>query len=106
VFVLGFVLEYVEIIFIVVPIACPPLFMAGVDPVWLAVLLSLNLQMSFLTPPFGYALFYLRSVADRRLPTRDIYHAVIPFIVIQLIALMLVAAFPAIATWLPAALYR
>jgi len=106
VFVLGFVLEYVEIIFIVVPIACPPLFMAGVDPVWLAVLLSLNLQMSFLTPPFGYALFYLRSVADRRLPTRDIYHAVIPFIVIQLIALILVAAFPAIATWLPDALYR
>jgi len=106
VFVLGFVLEYVEIIFIVVPIACPPLFMAGVDPVWLAVLISLNLQMSFLTPPFGYALFYLRSVADRRLPTRDIYHAVIPFILIQLIALGLVAAFPAIATWLPAALYR
>jgi len=106
VFVLGFILEYVEIIFIVVPIACPPLFMAGVDPVWLAVLISLNLQMSFLTPPFGYALFYLRSVADRRLATRDIYRAVIPFIVIQLIALMLVAMFPAIATWLPAALYR
>lgn len=106
VFVLGFVLEYVEIIFIVVPIACPPLFMAGIDPVWLAVLISLNLQMSFLTPPFGYALFYLRSVADHRLATRDIYHAVIPFIVIQLIALMLVAAFPVIATWLPAALYR
>jgi len=106
VFVLGFVLEYVEIIFIVVPIACPPLFMAGIDPVWLAVLISLNLQMSFLTPPFGYALFYLRSVADRRLPTRDIYHAVIPFVLIQLIALALVAMFPAIATWLPAALYR
>jgi len=106
VFVLGFVLEYVEIIFIVVPIACPPLFMAGVDPVWLAVLISLNLQMSFLTPPFGYALFYLRSVADHRLATRDIYHAVIPFVLIQLIALILVAAFPAIATWLPDALYR
>lgn len=106
VFVLGFILEYVEIIFIVVPIACPPLFMAGVDPVWLAVLISLNLQMSFLTPPFGYALFYLRSVADRRLATRDIYRAVIPFIAIQLIALALVAAFPALATWLPDALYR
>ena len=106
IFLLGFILEYVEIIFIVVPIACPPLFMADINPIWLAVLISMNLQMSFLTPPFGYALFYLRSVADRRLSTPDIYRGVIPFIAIQFIALMLIAWFPAIATWLPGLLYQ
>ena len=106
VFFLGFILEYIEIIFIVVPIAGPPLMAAGIDPVWFAILISLNLQMSFMTPPFGYALFYLRSVAPPELTTLDIYKSIIPFVIIQLIALGLVAAFPEIATWLPKVIYR
>ncbi len=106
IFLLGFILEYVEIIFIVVPIACPPLFMADVNPVWLAVLISMNLQMSFLTPPFGYALFYLRSVAGNTLLTRDIYISIIPFVIIQFIALVLIILYPSIATWLPGLLYQ
>ena len=105
IFLLGFVIEYVEIIFIVVPVAGPPLFAAGVDPVWFAILISMNLQMSFLTPPFGYALFYFRSVAPPSLTTREIYAAIIPFILIQMFALFLVAMFPAIATWLPKIIY-
>lgn len=106
IFLLGFVIEYVEIIFIVVPVAGPPLMEAGIDPVWFAILISMNLQMSFLTPPFGYALFYFRSVAPPELPTREVYAAIVPFIVIQMIALGLVALFPAIATWLPGVIYN
>lgn len=106
IFFLGFVIEYVEIIFIVVPVAGPPLFAAGVDPVWLAILISMNLQMSFLTPPFGYALFYFRSVAPPSLTTREIYASILPFIVIQMLALAVVASFPAAATWLPDAIYN
>jgi len=106
IFVLGFILEYVEIIFIVVPIAGPPLMATGIDPVWFAILISMNLQMSFLTPPFGYALFYLRSVAPPSLTTGDIYASIVPFVLIQLFALALIASFPAIATWLPGVLYR
>jgi TRAP-type mannitol/chloroaromatic compound transport system permease large subunit len=105
IFLLGFVIEYVEIIFIVVPVAGPPLFAAGVAPVWLAILISMNLQMSFLTPPFGYALFYFRSVAPPELTTREVYAAIIPFILIQMFALALVATFPAVATWLPKVIY-
>lgn len=105
IFLLGFVIEYVEIIFLVVPVAGPPLMAAGVDPVWFAILISMNLQMSFLTPPFGYALFYLRSVAPPSLTTRTIYASIVPFIVIQLLALGIVALFPAIATWLPKLIY-
>jgi tripartite ATP-independent transporter DctM subunit len=106
VFLLGFILEYVEIIFIVVPIAGAPLMAAGVDPIWFAILLSLNLQTSFLTPPFGYALFYLRSVAPPSLTTGDIYLSIIPFVVIQLLVLALIAAFPDTVTWLPDVLYN
>ena len=106
VFFLGFILEYIEIIFIVVPIAGPPLMAAGIDPVWFAILISLNLQMSFMTPPFGYALFYLRSVAPPDLTTLDIYKSIIPFVIIQLIVLGLVAAIPEIATWLPGVIYK
>ncbi len=105
IFLLGFILEYVEIIFIVVPIAGPPLMAAGIDPVWFAILISMNLQMSFLTPPFGYALFYLRAVAPSSLTTKDIYVSIIPFVAIQFLAMSLVAAFPDIATWLPRQLY-
>lgn len=85
---------------------CPPLFADGVDPVWLAILISMNLQMSFLTPPFGYALFYLRNVAADTLTTRDIYISIIPFVLIQLLALGLVALIPGLATWLPTVLYK
>lgn len=105
VFFLGFILEYVEIIFIVVPIAGVPLMAAGVDPVWFAILLTLNLQTSFLTPPFGYALFYLRSVAPPSLTTGEIYRSVIPFVIIQLFVLALIALVPETATWLPGAIY-
>ena len=104
VFLLGFVLEFVEIIFIVVPIVGPILLASDFNPVWIAVLLALNLQTSFLTPPFGFALFYFRSVAPPSLGTLGIYRAVIPFVVLQLLALCLVALFPQLATWLPAQL--
>jgi tripartite ATP-independent transporter DctM subunit len=104
VFLLGFVLEFVEIIFIVVPIVGPILLASDFDPVWIAVLLALNLQTSFLTPPFGFALFYFRSVAPPSLSTAGIYRAVIPFVVLQLLALCLVAWVPQLATWLPAQL--
>ncbi|ASJ75427.1 TRAP transporter large permease [Granulosicoccus antarcticus] len=104
VFLLGFVLEFVEIIFIVVPIVGPILLASDFDPVWIAILLALNLQTSFLTPPFGFALFYFRSVAPPSLSTLGIYRAVIPFVVLQLLALCLVALFPQLATWLPALL--
>ena len=103
-FVLGFFLDYIEIIFVVVPIVAPVLLTMGVDPVWLGVLISVNLQTSFLTPPFGFALFYLRGVAPVSVTTGDIYKGIIPFVLIQLLALGLLIMFPAIATWLPAML--
>lgn len=100
-FVLGFFLDFIEIIFIVVPIVAPILFSMGVDPIWLGVMMAVNLQTSFLTPPFGFALFYLRGVAPSSIRTADIYRGVVPFIAIQLLALGILAAFPALATWLP-----
>ncbi|MBY5986576.1 MULTISPECIES: TRAP transporter large permease [Roseovarius] len=106
VFFLGFILEYVEIIFIVVPIAGVPLMAAGIDPVWFAILLSVNLQSSFMTPPFGYALFYFRSVAPASLTTRDLYISVVPFVAIQLSVLLLIAFVPEIVTWLPEKIYN
>ncbi|MCV0428079.1 MAG: TRAP transporter large permease subunit [Roseibium sp.] len=105
IFLLGFILEFVEIIFIVVPIVGPIILQSDISPVWFAVLIALNLQTSFLTPPFGFALFYFRSVAPRDIRTSEIYAAVVPFVAIQLLALGLVAAFPALATWLPAVLF-
>ena len=100
-FVLGFFLDFIEIIFIVVPLVAPPLIVLGVDPIWLAILMALNLQTSFLTPPFGFALFYLRGVAPDGVETIDIWRGAIPFIGLQLAMILLVAAFPALATWLP-----
>jgi len=100
-FFLGFFLDYIEIIFVVVPIVGPILLVMGVDPVWLGVMMSINLQMSFLTPPFGFALFYLRGVAPPSVSTMDIYRGIIPFVMIQLLALTLIWVFPEIATWLP-----
>jgi tripartite ATP-independent transporter DctM subunit len=104
-FVLGFFLDFIEIIFVVVPIVAPILFLMGVDPIWLGVLMALNLQTSFLTPPFGFALFYLRGVAPPSLPTSAIYRGAIPFVIIQLFAIALVATLPWLATALPRLLY-
>lgn len=104
-FLLGFLLDFIEIVFIVVPIVAPVLFALGVDPVWLGVMMAINLQTSFLTPPFGFALFYLRGVAPAELPTAAIYRGVVPFIVLQLGMLLILALWPELATWLPAQLY-
>ena len=104
-FLLGFVLDFIEIVFVIVPIVGPVLLAMGVDPVWLGVMMAINLQTSFLTPPFGFALFYLRGVAPPELRTADIYRGVLPFIVLQLLVLAAVAAFPSLATALPDYLY-
>jgi len=100
-FLLGFFLDFIEITFVVVPIVAPALFLMGVDPIWLGILMALNLQTSFLTPPFGFALFYLRGVAPREVSTGQIYRGAIPFIIIQVIALLMLALFHELATWLP-----
>ena len=96
VFLLGFILDFIEICYVIVPLVAPPLLMMGFDPVWLAVLLAINLQTSFLTPPFGFSLFYLRGVADASIKTADIYRGVVPFILIQLLILIMVLIFPSI----------
>lgn len=101
-FLMGFVLDFIEITFVVVPIVGPALLAMGIDPVWLGIMIAINLQTSFLTPPFGFALFYLRSVAPAAVLTGDIYKGVIPFVGIQLLALLLIALWPELATWLPA----
>jgi TRAP-type mannitol/chloroaromatic compound transport system permease large subunit len=101
-FVLGFFLDFIEIVFVVVPLVAPPLIMLGCDPVWLAILMAVNLQTSFLTPPFGFALFYLRGAAPPEVTTLQIWRGAIPFIGLQLLLMALVAAAPALATWLPA----
>jgi tripartite ATP-independent transporter DctM subunit len=104
IFALGFVLDFIEITFVVVPIVGPILLMMGVDPIWLGIMIAINLQTSFLTPPFGFALFYLRGVAPDSVPTAAIYRGVIPFIIIQLLVLAALWVWPALATWLPAQL--
>jgi tripartite ATP-independent transporter DctM subunit len=104
-FLLGFVLDFIEITFVVVPIVGPILLAMGLDPVWLGVMIAINLQTSFLTPPFGFALFYLRGVAPESVPTSAIYRGVIPFVIIQLLALGLLALVPELATWLPKVIY-
>ncbi len=104
-FLLGFVLDFIEITFVVVPIVGPILLQMGLDPVWLGVMIALNLQTSFLTPPFGFALFYLRGVAPAEVPTWAIYRGVAPFILIQLVMLGVLAAWPQLATWLPGVIY-
>ncbi|MDC3089522.1 TRAP transporter large permease subunit [bacterium] len=101
IFILGFFLDYIEIIFVIIPLVGPGLIANGADPLWLGILISLNLQTSFLTPPFGFSLFFLRGVAPEHVKTSNIYRGVIPFIFIQIFAILLVFAFPEIATWLP-----
>ncbi|WP_137391948.1 TRAP transporter large permease [Rhodoligotrophos defluvii] len=105
-FLLGFILDTFEIIFIVIPVTAPILLHLGVDPLWLGVLVGVNLQTSFLTPPFGFALFYLRGVAPASLTTGMIYKGIIPFTCLQLFAIATMFAFPELATWLPQWLYR
>ena len=105
VFLLGFILDFIEISFVVVPIVGPILIAMGADPLWLGIMLAINLQTSFLTPPFGFALFYLRGVTPEKIKTETIYKGVIPFIFIQILILCLVAYFPFLATYLPSAIY-
>lgn len=105
-FLLGFVLDFIEIIFIIVPLTAPALLSMGADPIWLGVMIAVNLQTSFLTPPFGFSLFYLRGVAPNTIKTTQIYHGVIPFICIQLIVLFLLSIWPKIVTWLPSIIYN
>ncbi|MDR7091429.1 TRAP transporter large permease [Cellvibrio fibrivorans] len=100
-FLLGFILDFIEIIFVVVPIVGPVLLAMGVDPIWLGIMIAVNLQTSFLTPPFGFALFYLRGVAPASIKTSEIYRGVIPFIILQLLLLCAMSVWPGLVTWLP-----
>ncbi|MCP4468792.1 MAG: TRAP transporter large permease subunit [Halieaceae bacterium] len=104
IFLLGFILDFIEITFVVVPIVGPILLAMGLDPVWLGIMIALNLQTSFLTPPFGFALFYLRGVAPESVPTGAIYRGVVPFILLQLVLMGALWYWPAMATWLPSVL--
>jgi tripartite ATP-independent transporter DctM subunit len=101
IFLLGFILDFIEITFVVVPLVAPALLMMGVDPIWLGVMIAVNLQTSFLTPPFGFALFYLRGVAPPSVTTVDIYRGVAPFVIMQLFLLVILAVFPILITGLP-----
>ena len=94
IFLFGFILDFIEICYVIIPLVAPPLLMMGFDPVWLGILMAINLQTSFLTPPFGFSLFYLRGVADESIKTTDIYKGVVPFILIQLGVLLIVIIFP------------
>jgi len=104
IFLLGFILDFIEIIFVVVPIVGPILLAMGLDPIWLGIMIAINLQTSFLTPPFGFALFYLRGVAPGSVTTHAIYRGVVPFILMQLALLVALWFWPQMATWLPEAL--
>ena len=104
IFLLGFILDFIEITFMVVPLVGPILLAMGLNPIWLGIMIAINLQTSFLTPPFGFSLFYLRSAAPKEVATGAIYRGVIPFIVMQLGLLMLIALQPGLVTWLPALL--
>ena len=105
IFVLGFFLDFVEISVIVLPLVTPTLILMGHDPVWLGILIAINLQTSFLTPPFGFSLFYLRGAAPKEVTTRHIYQGVAPFIGLQVLGVLLVWLVPEIATWLPSAIF-
>ncbi|MGE0031814.1 MAG: TRAP transporter large permease subunit [Steroidobacteraceae bacterium] len=104
-FLLGFIIDFIEIIYIVVAVVAPILLAMGMDPVWLGVVMAVNLQTSFLTPPFGFAIFYLRGVAPPTVRTADIYRGVIPFIVLQLAMLVVLWFWPRLVTWLPDLIY-
>jgi len=103
-FLLGFILDFIEITFVVVPIVGPVLLAMGFDPVWLGIMIAINLQTSFLTPPFGFSLFYLRGVTPASVTTPSIYRGALPFIGLQILMLGLLVLVPELATWLPYAL--
>jgi tripartite ATP-independent transporter DctM subunit len=105
-FIIGFFLDFIEITYIIVPVVAPILFMMGVDPIWLGIMIAINLQTAFLTPPFGFALFYLRGVTPPSVATVDIYKGVLPYILIQLSVLVMLAVWPELATWLPSVIYQ
>jgi tripartite ATP-independent transporter DctM subunit len=105
IFLLGFILDFIEISLIVVPIVGPILLTMGIDPIWLGIMIALNLQTSFLTPPFGFALFYLRGVTPDNIPTTTIYKGVVPFIALQITVMMILAIWPQLATWLPSLMH-
>ncbi|MGX5175326.1 TRAP transporter large permease [Aliikangiella sp. IMCC44653] len=105
-FILGFILDFIEIVFVVVPLTAPPLLAMGVDPIWLGIMIAVNLQTSFLTPPFGFALFYLRGVAPESVKTAQIYRGVLPFIGLQIFILVILAIWPQLVTWLPSVVYK
>ncbi len=104
-FVMGFFLDFIEITFVVVPIVAPILLLMDLNPVWLGIMIAVNLQTSFLTPPFGFALFYLRGVAPPSVLTKDIYRGIIPFVGLQVLMLGILAAFPELTLWLPRLIY-
>ena len=105
IFLLGFFLDFVEISVIVLPLVTPSLILLGHDPIWLGVLIAINLQTSFLTPPFGFSLFYLRGAAPKEVTTGHIYAGVVPFIAIQAVGVILIWLIPSLATWLPSVLF-
>ncbi len=105
IFLAGFFLDFIEITFIHVPVLVPVMIEFGIDPLWLSILIAVNLQTSFLTPPFGFSLFYLKAVTPPEISTSDIYKGIVPFVILQIIGLLLVVAFPSLATWLPKVIF-
>jgi tripartite ATP-independent transporter DctM subunit len=105
IFIIGFFLDFIEITFIHVPVLAPIMIDFGFDPAWFCIMLAVNLQTSFLTPPFGFSLFYLKAVTPPEIRTGDIYRGIIPFVIIQLIGLLIVASFPKLVTWLPGVVF-
>ena len=105
IFLLGFFLDFIQIIYLIIPIIGPIILQMNIDPLWFGIMIAINLQTSFLTPPFGFALFYFRGVATYKIKTLDIYKGVIPFIIIQIIVLLLIAKFPQLAIWFPNKIY-
>ena len=101
IFFVGFFLDFIEITFIHVPVLAPIMIEMGFDPVWFCILLAVNLQTSFMTPPFGFSLFYLKAVTPPEISTGHIYRGIIPFVAFQLVGLAIVVFFPELATWLP-----
>ena len=101
IFLLGFILDFIENTYVVVPVGAPVLLAMGIDPIWLGILIAINLQTSFLTPPFGFAIFYLKSVIPKEINTLEIYKGVIPFILIQVITIIIIVLYPELTTWLP-----
>ena len=106
IFIIGFFLDFIEITFIHVPVLAPIMIEFGFDPAWFCILIAVNLQTSFMTPPFGFSLFYLKAVTPPEISTGDIYRGIIPFVLFQLIGLLIVVMFPQLVTWLPSVVFR